>query len=488
MTSPNGSNPDVGDLLVLRVEEPAHGGHCVARHDGRVVFVRHAAPGELVRARITQRTSRLWRADSVEILEASPDRVEHVWPEAGPRGVGGAELGHLSLPAQRRWKTHVLGATLRRIGGEDVLAAVQDVTARAAEAGADDPLVEITALPSERADDADGLRTRTRVRFTADEDRRIGMFEHRSHDVRALRTMPLAAADLDALGLFTDPRWRRLWRPGSAIEVIAPSVGEPLVLVEGQAMNVHGPRKRANVRERVEIGKWAPPAGRESAADGAPNGAGNGAHDGTAGGVANAAMVGAQTRPAPSIPEVFEYRVAATGFWQVHPQAPAALVRGVLDAAASLGVGEGSRVVELYSGAGLLTAPLAALVTGEGSVVSIEQAPSSVTDARRNLHDSPWVQLIQDNVTPKSFAEAAGDAAADLVVLDPPRTGAGPEIMRAIADNGARGVVMVACDPAALARDLAAALEGGYELTGLQAFDLFPHTHHFETIATLRRE
>ena len=114
--------------LVLTVGPPAHGGHCVARPaddpSGRVVFVRHALPGETVRAVMTEKSAKIWRADVVEVLSASPDRVEPLWPEAGPGGVGGAELGHVALPAQRTWKRWVLADCLRRIGGEEVASAV----------------------------------------------------------------------------------------------------------------------------------------------------------------------------------------------------------------------------------------------------------------------------------------------------------------------------------------------------------------------------
>ena len=105
--------------IILRVGSPAHGGHCVARLDddpaGRVVFVRHALPGEVVRAVLTEKSAKIWRADAVEVLSASPDRVRSVWREAGPGGVGGGELGHVALSAQRTWKRWVLADCLRRI-------------------------------------------------------------------------------------------------------------------------------------------------------------------------------------------------------------------------------------------------------------------------------------------------------------------------------------------------------------------------------------
>ncbi|EEH66831.1 hypothetical protein HMPREF0058_0320, partial [Actinomyces urogenitalis DSM 15434] len=106
--------------MVLDVGAPAHGGHCVARPvgqpDGHVVFVRHALPGETVRAVMTQKTSKTWRAETVEVLAASPDRVRPAWAEAGAEGVGGGELSHVALPAQRTWKRWVLADCLRRIG------------------------------------------------------------------------------------------------------------------------------------------------------------------------------------------------------------------------------------------------------------------------------------------------------------------------------------------------------------------------------------
>lgn len=108
-------------IVELEVGSPAHGGAAVARDDdGRVVFVRHALPGERVRARVTASRQQLAWADAVEILESSPDRVESVWPEAGAGGVGGGELSHVCALGQRAWKSAVLRDQLRRIGGQEV--------------------------------------------------------------------------------------------------------------------------------------------------------------------------------------------------------------------------------------------------------------------------------------------------------------------------------------------------------------------------------
>src|SRR5699024_4541645 len=108
---------------------------------------------------------RFWRGDAVAVHEPSPDRVPDRWPEAGPDGVGGGELAHLALPAQRRWKAEVVRDTLRRIGHLELDVVVHPL-------GADDA----------RA----GLGTRTRIELVLDEQSRAGMFRHRSHDVLAL--------------------------------------------------------------------------------------------------------------------------------------------------------------------------------------------------------------------------------------------------------------------------------------------------------------
>lgn len=401
--------PTEPSIVELDVGRPVHGGHCLARLDGRVVFVRHAIPGERVRARFTETspTKGYWRADAVEILEPSPDRVPSVWPAAGPGGVGGGELAHVALPAQRRWKAEVVEDALRRIGGLE-------------------RTVEVDAVPGDDA--RGGLGWRTRVELTADAHGRAGMFRHRSHQVLALAQMPLAVPAIAELGLF-----ERRWPPGSRIEAVAPSRGDrPLLLVDGEP--VRGERR--SVRERVEVG------GRE-----------------------------------------YRYRVSGAGFWQVHAGAPAVLVDAVLAAA---GLELGGRVLELYSGAGLLTLPLAAQVGEPGRLDAVEGDPTAARDARRNAHGLAQVVLHVGEVA-AVLADLGRAQYGDAVVLDPPRSGAGRAVVTAICARSPERVVYVACDPAALARDLRIAAGQGYRLTDVRAFDLFPHTHHVECVAVLRR-
>jgi len=412
-----------GDVVELEVVAVAHGGHCVARLPddddggrGRVVFVRHTLPGERVRARLTEAApeARYWRADAEEVLVASPDRVPAAWTEAGPGGVGGGELSHVALPAQRAWKAAVVAEQLSRLAGVE-----RDVVVEAAP-----------------GDDArGGLAWRTRIELSVDAQGRAGMTRSRTHDVVPLASMPLAHEALDSLGLFA-----RRWPRGARLEAVAPSAGEPLVLVDGVPFRGGKPDTRPNARtsvtELVRVG-------------------------------------GTEHR----------YRVAGRGFWQVHREAPGVLVAAVLEAAGDV---DGARVLDLYSGAGLLTVPLAHAVGSGGSVLAVEGDARAVKDARRNVHGLAHVTLEEGEVA-RTLVGSAGRLAADVVVLDPPRQGAGRTVAAAVAATGARRVVYVACDPAALARDVAY-LEGhGYALGGVRAFDLFPMTHHVECVAVLDR-
>ena len=419
---PSTVHEEVGRVVELEVGPVAHGGHCVARLDGRVVFVRHSLPGERVRATITEGGSRFWRADAVEVLQASPDRVEPAWPEAGPDGVGGGELAHVALPAQRRWKADVLSDQLRRIAHIE-----RDV--------------EVEAAPGD--DERGGLGYRTRVELVAGPDGRAGMRRVRSHDVVALTGMPLATEEVAALAE-AEGVWSRQWTPGARLELVAPAEGEPVLLVDGTPWRRGRADTRPNARRavtelvRLESGEY-------------------------------------------------RYRVAADGFWQVHREAPGVLGGAVLDAVGDVA---GATVLDLYAGAGLFTLPLADAVGTSGRVIAVEGDARAVKDARRNAHDLRHVDLrlgAVDRVLAEGDAGGAGVPGADVVVLDPPRAGAGRAVVDAIAERAPSRVVYVACDPAALARDVGYLEERGYELASLRAFDLFPHTHHVEAVAVLNR-
>ncbi|WP_029253547.1 class I SAM-dependent RNA methyltransferase [Paraoerskovia marina] len=413
--------PETSPLIEIEIGPVAHGGHCVARHDGRVVFVRHTLPGERVRARLTDagESAKFWRADAMEILEASPDRVTPAWPEAGPGGVGGGELSHVSLPGQRRWKAAVLREQLSRLASID-----RDV--------------DVEEMPGDEA--RGGLGYRTRIDLVADAEGRAGMVRHRSHDVVPLDSMPLASEEVAALavaeGVFT-----RTWEPGARLELVAPATGgAPVLLVDGKPAHGGKTDRRPNARRSVH-----------EVVD----------HDG----------------------RQYRYRLPADGFWQVHREAPRALVGAVLRAAGDV---RGLRVLDLYSGAGLFTAPLADAVGPDGSVVAVEGDADAVRAARRNAHGLDRVDLRHGAVE-RVLSGLDEGARADVVVLDPPRVGAGRRVVDQVAALSPSRVVYVACDPAALARDVGYLSARGYELGDLRAFDLFPHTHHLEAVAVMER-
>ena len=171
------------------------------------------------------------------------------------------------------------------------------------------------------------------------------------------------------------------------------------------------------------------------------------------------------------------WEVHADGFWQVHPAAADALVGAVLDGLAPT---PGERAFDLYCGVGLFAG---ALADAGCRVWAVESSPSAVESARRNLADAPVhvrLQLGRVDARLPGLSERV-----DLVVLDPPRTGAGKNVISEILRRHPRAVAYVACDPAALARDLGTTRSLGYRLRSLRAYDLFPMTHHLEAVAIL---
>ncbi|WP_028649328.1 class I SAM-dependent RNA methyltransferase [Nocardiopsis sp. CNT312] len=413
----------VGDEFELTVNDAAHGGWCVGRHHEQVVFVRHALPGERVRVRVTERTSRFLRGEAVEVLEASPDRVEAPCPFAGPGRCGGCDWQHASLAAQRVIKGRVVADQLRRIAGTD-----REVTVE-----------ELPGSP-------DGLGWRTRVRFTVDAHGRAGLRRHRSHDVEPVDRCLIAHPGVEELGI-TDVTWEGV----RDVEAVASASCADRAVVVTPSGSKLGPlpdlKASSAVLRRFKGGRVQQVRGRR------------GVRETVAG---------------------REFRVGAGGFWQVHPAAGEVLTGAVMDALAPR---EGETAIDLFCGAGLFTAPLAEAVGPQGRAMGVEGAVEAVRDARYNLKDLEQVRIEHGDVAAQLREWA--DVRADVVVLDPPRAGAGAEPVRLVAGMRPRAVAYVSCDPATLARDLASFEREGYRLTALRAFDAFPMTHHVECLAVL---
>ncbi|MGQ7352412.1 class I SAM-dependent RNA methyltransferase [Quadrisphaera oryzae] len=444
----------VGLEVEVEVGAVAHGGHCVARHEGRVLFVRHALPGERVLARVTEGAPRdsYWRADAVQVLRPSPDRVAPPCPWAGPGLCGGCDWQHAAPPAQRALKAAVVAEQLERLAGLDA-AALAGVVGAPAGSG-----LVVEAVDGDGVDVEAGLRWRTRVQYAVGPGGRLGLREHRSHRVVEVDDCRIAAPRAAEL----DPR-AVTWPGAEAVEVVAPQPGEDRLLVVTPRRTGDGQGRRLRLP--------TPPVPSSLAVVG---------DEGLAR-VRGRTWV-AQEVELPRGPRTF--RVTGSGFWQVHPGAAAALAGAVVAFAA---LEPGDRVADLYAGAGLLTAALAEEVGAEGGVVSVEGDARAVADARRNLRDLPQVRVLPGRVDRALAAMAADDEHVDVVVLDPPRVGARRPVLERVAALRPRTVVHVACDPAALARDVAVLGELGYRLDALRAFDLFPQTHHVEAVARFTR-
>ena len=438
-----------GQVIQVTTVDVAHGGWCVARpDDGPVVFVRHALPGETVIARVTDVTSRLARADAVEILMPSPDRVEAPCPYARPGGCGGCDWQHATLPAQRSLKAAVVRQQLRRLAGLD-------------------REVIVEALPGDKEAGAD-LGWRTRVQFAVRPDGMAGLRAHRSHEVVDIGECLIAHPAITDLGL-TAMRWPAT---ASVEAVVATGSGERAVIITpGSA----GPGRR-HPGTLVQPGPPYP-----------------------AGADAVLRRVGHRLTPMRGRSYLShraagrDWRVSAGVFWQVHPSAADVLTEAVLTA---LGPRPGDVALDLYGGAGLFAGALAAAVGPGGTVVGVEADAAAVRDARHNLREWPWARVHKGDVAtvlrrsgPRGAASAALPAAR-LVVADPPRAGLDREVTDYLstAEHGAARFAYVSCDPATLARDIGLLVAGGWALEDLRAFDAFPMTHHVECVATMVRD
>jgi tRNA/tmRNA/rRNA uracil-C5-methylase (TrmA/RlmC/RlmD family) len=432
----------VGQDVEVSIEDVAQGGWCVARPAGLpVMFVRHALPGERVVARVTEVTAKFARADAVEILRESPDRVKAPCPHARPGGCGGCDWQHATLPAQRSLKAAVVAQQLRRLAGIDREVTVEPLPGDAP---------EITATSG-----APGLGWRTRVQFAVDRDGVAGLRGHRSHrvvDIGDCLIAHQAVRDLDIPG---DD-----WSGAATVEVAVGGADSTenfaVTVIEDvgrkQKGNTQKTRSRPNGGGRLANSRRTLVEGRAYLAE----------------------------RAAGRL-----WQVSADGFWQVHPAAADALSQAVL---AALDPKPGDTVLDLYCGAGLFAGVVAPLVGPEGAVTGVEFDSAAVKNARQNLSDYPWVKFERSDVA-RAVSEG-GLPPARLVIADPPRAGLAREAVDYLTAAGATPAerfAYVSCDPATLARDLALLVSGGWTLENLRAFDVFPMTHHVECVATLTR-
>lgn len=410
----------LGRRLRLEIGPVAHGGHCVARHAGRVVFVRHCLPGETVLAEVTEdRGGSFCRADAIEVLTADPDRVAPPCRYAHPGGCGGCDFQHVLPGRQRALKAAVIAEQLSRL------------------AGIERPVPVEPLAPQD-------LGWRRRIRYAVDPDGRLGLHKHRSAEI-----VPIQRCLIGAPGVGDAPALAERWPAQAEVEVAVDDDGATALVGHRQVPQPRG-RSRTSARSRDRAATLA---------------------EQLAGPDRLRYLVAGR-----------QFRLPPGGFWQTHPAAAETFSRAVA-AAAALRAGE--RALDLYAGAGLFTAVLAEAVGGTGRVLGLEGDRAAVAAAAENLADLPWAEVSRQPIGAEAVRRTAEELRPDVVVLDPPRTGAGAQVLAAVLGARPRTVIYVACDPAALARDLRTALDAGWRLAELTGYDAYPMTHHVECIAVL---
>ena len=393
-------------VLELEIEKVAHGGIFVARHEGRVVFVSHTAPGEKVKAKVYEdKGGSFCRAETLEVLSPSKNRVSHIWKEADRLGAGGAEFGHLALDYQRSLKTEVLEESLSRMAG---------IFQR----------VQVMPVPGDET--TNGLGYRTRVQLHVSAEGVAGPYQERTHNVVPVKSLPLAVTEINELGIHL-----KNWQDVKRIEIATASTGGIQWFIDKK---LKGDKK---LTERA-VGR--------------------------------------------------SFRISSGGFWQVHHGAAELLATEVIEL--SEGLDPEANNLDLYGGVGLFSGALATKYGKKLNITTVESSKVATSDASANLVDLAKHKAVAAPVEGflRLQIKQGLQLAGATVILDPPRAGAGKTVVDQLVFLEPKKILYVACDPVSLARDLKSFMGSGYRLEQIRSYDLFPHTHHFETIASLVKE
>ena len=514
----------VGQTLTVTCEAPAHGGAFVARTEQGVIFVRHGIVGEQAEVRITAigPKRRFYFADVVSVPVPSLARRPHPWIQADalatdeeraaatgvPELLGGMEYGHISLAEQRRYKTDIVRTQINRLGGLPL----------------ESPLLTnliVEELPLR--DNNEGLSWRTRVRYNVTKVRtqpgsqknsgkkspavtwHVGMHPYRASQPVPVVDFPLAALELRNLEL-EKLNLRGVREVEATVSsrgrVLLQFIVDPRFSIEEVAKDI----------EQQAADAWGLLAKRKISLFFTPQSTSNGKPKRRRPGSSHTPyrrvpegdqLLGAGLR---SVTEEvtfgsrrFSYQVSAGGFWQIHRAAPSTMVGTMLT---MLRPQEGECTLDLYAGAGLFTAALADAVGATGTVVSIEGSPVTHKDARSNFAPDGCsrtensadtrIEVIRGDVARhlvdlKTALEFGEIPAIDAVVLDPSREGANRTTLERLDALDPKRILYVACDPASLGRDTGILRELGWDMVQLRAFDMYPNTHHVESVALFER-
>jgi len=399
MTESKRKTLHVGEILRVEIEKVAHGGHFIARHEGAVIFVRHAIPGEIVDVEVNGIEKSFARADVVAVIEASPSRIT---PACKYSTIcGGCDFQHIEISRQRDLKSDVIAEQFARIAKMEI-----------------DIEVEEVSTP---------LRWRTRFAASTNREGEPGFKGPRSNQVIPIASCVVLNPEIDFPTLPTE----RLGA-NKRVEVSLDTQGQRTISIMDQRESKTAERAKPTIIE---------------------------------GGASLTYEV-----------HGIDYQVSQSSFWQSNISAPEVLVDTVIEFA---DLKSGDHLLDLYGGVGLFAGAALKLIGDSGRIDIVEGSSSATNDARANFAGRKNVHIHTGDVA----RELDKFESADVIILDPPRTGAGREVIEPLVDLAPRAIVYVACDPAALARDTGYLNGLGYHLQSLRAFDLFPMTHHIESVA-----
>ena len=396
MSNKTSSGLSVGQLITLEIGPVAHGGHFIARHNGRVIFVRHAITGEKAVVRITSVTSKLAHGDAIEILSSSQDRVSSQCIYAGPSGCGGCDFQHISIEAQRIFKKFIIQDQFKRIAKIDI----------------EPELIHV--------EPENGLHWRTRFDFSISKKGKIGFFSYKTKEVCEIDKCMIAVDKINGSDLF-----QRKWKGKERVEVSVSSIDEMNVRRAGRSIS--GPSQLHQIVENEQL------------------------------------------------------IISPDSFWQSHLNAPQALVKLVMQ---YMDLKPGDKVCDLYGGAGLFTSPILKRIQEIGVVHLVENDRRCIKDAKKIFRKNRNVIIHAGKVEEK----LSNIKNVDVILLDPPRNGAGKKVINEIISKNPKSIIYVSCDPASLARDTKLLIEASFSLDEITGVDLFPMTHHIECVSSFSRK
>jgi len=412
-----------GDRLTLTIERPAAGGRMIARHEGAIVFVAGAIPGEVVDAEVEKVQRGTGWAITREVKSASPDRLA----DAPDGACGGSVLAHIRYERQLVLKIAIVEDTLRRLGR-----------------------ITLDARPPITGSPVDGYRMRARLHVR---NRRIGFFREGTHSLcDAAQTRQLHPGAIDMLRSLETSLATLERDPVSEIE-LSENIDASERAVHFELVEGGDPSRLATITNVAGLtgASCAPPESRRTQ------------------------ELWGSTTVADTVGGVRLERHARS-FFQGNRFLLQPLVDHVLSQITE------TPVLDLYAGVGLFSVTAAA--AGRGPVTAIEGDRFAAADLRRNAAECDDVSVEADAV--EHYLKHA-QPRAGTVILDPPRTGLSKEALAGAIAVRAPRLVYVSCDVATLARDARSLIDSGYEIASVRAFDLFPTTAHVETVIAFSR-